>query len=250
MTRLVRATRPPSLMISWMNGGNGCAWTALLCHDALGARDEAAVVDDLLDERRERLRLEDGARGLVGDGAGIGVHGDDVAVGDGLGGLGALEDGQAHVDRVAVEDAREALGDHAGDAGGLDGHGGVLAAGAAAEVLVGDHDVAGLHAAHERGVKILEAVLGELGRVRRVEVARRNDHVGVDVAPVAEDGSLELHRCPFCQVPGSWDMPRAQTVASQNCARDMSHDPAQPRRTRGWRRNRLTRIAPCGPPPR
>ena len=69
----------------------------------------------------------------------------------------------------------------------------MLAARAAAEVLVGDEDVARLDLADEPGVEVLHAVLGELGRVARVEVARRDDDVGVDVSAVLVGVSGELH---------------------------------------------------------
>ena len=103
---------------------------------------QAAVGDDLLDKGREGFGLEGLAGGLVGDDAGVEVHMDLVACGDGVGGFGALHDGQADVDAVAVEDAGKALGDDHRDAGGLDGQRGVLTGGAAAEVPAADHDVA------------------------------------------------------------------------------------------------------------
>ena len=58
------------------------------------------------------------ALGDVGDDAGVEVDGHLVAVLRCFSaGLGALQDGQADVDGVAVEDAGEGLGDDAGDAG-------------------------------------------------------------------------------------------------------------------------------------
>src|SRR5699024_1773114 len=95
---------------------------------------QAAGRDDLLDEGREGLGLEGRAGGLVGDEAGIEVDADQVAGRDGVGGRLALEDGQADVDAVAVEDAGKALGDDHRDAAGLDAQRRVLPAGAAAEV--------------------------------------------------------------------------------------------------------------------
>ena len=68
----------------------------------LQAVHQAALGDDVLDERRERLGMEGRAGGLVGDGAGVGVDAHHVAVGDGVAGLGALQDGQAHVYGVAA----------------------------------------------------------------------------------------------------------------------------------------------------
>ena len=54
---------------------------------------QAAVGDDLLDKGREGFGLEGLAGGLVGDDAGVEVHMDLVACGDGVGGFGALHDG-------------------------------------------------------------------------------------------------------------------------------------------------------------
>ena len=158
--------------------------------------------------------MEDGARGLVGDGAGVGVNAHHVAVGDRVRGLGALQDGESHVDRVAVEDAREALGNDARDARGLDGHRRVLARRTAAKVLVGHDDVARLHARDEGLVEVLEAVLGKLGGVRRVEVTSRNNDVGVYVSAVAKDGSSELHGFPFCK-EGWWVFPPRSDILAQ-----------------------------------
>ncbi len=69
----------------------------------------------------------------------------------------------------------------------------MLAGGAAAEVLVGDDDVTGLDTLHEGRVEVLEAVLRELCRVGRVEIAGRDNHVGIDVTAVAEDVAFEFH---------------------------------------------------------
>ena len=137
--------------------------------------------------------MEGRGRGLVHDGAGVGVDAHHVALRDRVAGLGAFHDGEADVDGVAVEDAREALRDDHADARRLDSHRGVLARAAAAEVLVRHDDVAGARAADEAGVEVLQAVPGELCRVRGVEVAGGDDDVGVDVTPIAKHGSLELH---------------------------------------------------------
>ena len=66
-------------------------------------------------------------KGQIGDGARIGIHAHNIAVADGVHGLGAFHNGQPRVDGVAVEDAREALGDDHVHPGCLDGDGGVLA---------------------------------------------------------------------------------------------------------------------------
>ena len=155
--------------------------------------DQATGLDDLGDERRERLGGERRTGVEIGDGAGLGIDSHLRAVGDGVHGLGALEDREAHVDGIAIEDARKALGDDAGHARRLDGHRCVLARRTAAEVLLGHDDVTGLHARGERGVEVLHGVRREVRMVGAVEVAGRNDDVGVDIAPIAENGAFEVH---------------------------------------------------------
>ena len=68
---------------------------------------------------------------------------------------------------------------------------------------LGDDDVARLHAVHEVGVDVLHRVARELLRVVGVEVAGRDDDVGVDVAAVLVDGALEDHREPPFTAPTS-----------------------------------------------
>ena len=46
---------------------------------------------------------------------------------------------------------------------------------------------------HPMWVEILQAVLRQLRRIGRGQVAGRDDDVGIDVAPVAVRGSFELH---------------------------------------------------------
>ena len=51
------------------------------------------------------------------------------------------------------------------------------------------------------GVDVFHAVRRQLGRVARVEIARRDDDVGVDVAAVRVHGALEDHRAPPFAAP-------------------------------------------------
>ena len=78
---------------------------------------------ELCDKRRERRSLEGLAGGFISDHAGVKVDGNHIALVDGLAGGGAFQNGQADVDGVAVEDTGKALGNHAVNAGGLDGNG-------------------------------------------------------------------------------------------------------------------------------
>ena len=73
------------------------------------------MVDDLLDKGRERLGLVPFAPGKVFDQAGVEINGDFVPRPNPVRGLGALEDGKPDIDRVAVENPREGLGDDAGN---------------------------------------------------------------------------------------------------------------------------------------
>ena len=155
--------------------------------------DEPARVDDALDEGREGLRLKFLARRLVADDAEGKIAGDRVAFLDRFDGFGAFEDREPDVDGIAVEDAREGVGDDEGDAARLDGDGRVLARRAAAEVVFGDDDVALLHLVHEVLVDVLHAVEGELFGGRGVEIARGDDDVGIDVAAEFMHGALHFH---------------------------------------------------------
>ena len=157
-----------------------------------------------------------------------------------VGGRRADHDRQAGVDGVAVEDAGERGGHDARHAGRLDGHRRVLARAAAAEVLGGDDDVARLHALDEPGVDVLHAVGAELGGVARVQVARRDDDVGVDVAPEPVDRAFEDHDRP----PASDRLRRRRRPPSRawRCAR---RSPRRPPRTGSPGRPRC-RGGPCG----
>ena len=63
----------------------------------------------------------------------------------------------------------------------------------ASEVFPRDHDVAFLHRRRERGIDILHAVLGELLHVRRVEIARRDYDIGIDIVAILENFAFSLH---------------------------------------------------------
>ena len=172
---------------------------------------QTAVGDDLLDEGRERLGLEGLAGSLIGDDAGIKIHTDRIACADGVHGLGAFHDGQADVDAVAVEDAREALGDDDRDSGGLDGQRCVLTGGAAAEVPAAHHDVAVLDVVDEVLVNVLHAVAGQLSGILRVQVAGRDDDVGIHVIRVFENRTS----CVHAHAPFGSDRARVGDVAGQ-----------------------------------
>ena len=69
----------------------------------------------------------------------------------------------------------------------------MLARRAATEVFFGNNDVTGLYVVDELDIQILQAVLGKFGRLRSSEVASRDDNVGINIATVAMNCSLELH---------------------------------------------------------
>ena len=131
---LAASTSPPFSMMSFTNGGKGCAEKVLPV-----------------------VTFSNGARVRVDD--------EFVAIVDAVDRFRRLHDRQTRIDRVAIEDAREALRDDHGHARRLDGDRSVLARRAAAEVLLGNEDVARLHLADEPCVEILHAVLGKLGSV-------------------------------------------------------------------------------------
>ena len=142
--------------------------------------------------------MEHLAVGLVGDDAGIKVYLNGVPCLDGIHSLRAFHDGQADVDAVAVEDAGKALGNDHRDAGGLDAQGSVLTGGAAAEVPAAHHDVTVLHVLDEILVDVLHAVAGQLLGVLGVQVAGRDDDIGIHVVRVFENRTFCVHCCaPF-----------------------------------------------------
>src|SRR6185295_15548167 len=85
------------------------------------------------------------------------IESDRLAVGDGIG-LGAGQQQQADVERVAVVQARVAWRDHRGHAQMPERAGGLLARRAYAEVRAGHDHVAGLHLRREFGAHGFQAV--------------------------------------------------------------------------------------------
>ena len=85
-----------------------------------------------------------------------------VAFLDAIDSLGTLDDGQSDVDGVAIEDAREALGDDTGDASRLNATRRVLSRRPAAKVLASHDDVTRLYPLRERRIEILHAMQCEL----------------------------------------------------------------------------------------
>ena len=177
----------------------------------LNGLHQAAGGDDVLDKGREGLGVEHLAVGLVGDDAGIKVYLNGVPCLDGVHSLRALHDGQADVDAVAVEDAGKAFGNDHRNAGSLDAQGCVLAGGAAAKVPAAHHDIAGLHPVHKVLVDILHAVAGKLLGVLRVQVACRDDDIGIHVIRVFENRTS----CVHAHAPFGSDRARVGDVAGQ-----------------------------------
>src|SRR6266550_4016310 len=148
---------------------------------------QAPRLDDVTHEVGEGHRRGGDALREVADRPGGQVDLDLVALLAHVHDLPALHDRQPDVDRVAEEDPGERRGDDAGDPAGPDGDGGVLPGGAGPEVLAGHDDVALPDPHGERGVEVLEAVLRQLRGVGGVEVAGRDDDVGVHVGAEAVD---------------------------------------------------------------
>ena len=123
-------------------------------------------------------------RGMVRDFARFKIDRHLVAGGYGVRGGGALQYGEADVERVSVEDACEGLRDDARDSTRLDSDGGVFARRSAAEVAPGDKNVAALDTVGESGVDILHAVRRQFLRHGCVEVPRRDDDVRIHVVAV------------------------------------------------------------------
>src|SRR3990172_6195061 len=99
----------------------------------LQLRDQAAGAQNLEQVRWDRLERYRRA-GVQEDLPRFEVHGDRIALPDALVQPGALNHGEADVDRVPVENPRERVRDDARDADTLQRDDGLLAARAAAEV--------------------------------------------------------------------------------------------------------------------
>src|SRR5207253_3343668 len=121
---------------------------------------------------------------------------------------------------VVPEDVREARGDHGFEPGILERPDGMLAAGAAAEVLTGDED----HRARvlgavqdELGVLPpgVEEELSEAGSLHALQVLRRDDLIGVDVGAVERQRAADDRRDGLHQAlpPAAASMPRSAGVA-------------------------------------
>ena len=69
----------------------------------------------------------------------------------------------------------------------------MLARRAATEVFFGNNDVTRFYVVDELDIQILQAVLGEFGRLGSGEVASWDNYVGINIATVAMNCSLKLH---------------------------------------------------------
>jgi hypothetical protein len=154
---------------------------------------QTAGSDDILNKRRERLRLIALAGGDIGNHAGIKIHLDLVAVFDVLGGLFTFENSKTDVEGVAVKNSGEGGGNHAGNARSLNGDRRVLTGRTAAEILASHHNFAGLYLPDKIGVYVLHAVSRQLRMGRCIEITCGNDDVGVNIVAVFMNSALCLH---------------------------------------------------------
>src|SRR5882672_606063 len=93
----------------------------------------------------------------------------------------ALNRQKSVVERIAEKGARKVGSDNARDAGSPQGPDCVLARRAATEIFAADQNVTGLDAGNEGRVNIFHGMLGQLDVVVSVQVARRNNLVGIDM---------------------------------------------------------------------
>src|SRR5262249_49553276 len=180
-----------------MTGRRGVGAGALFLQAPAHPRHQAAHSHQVRHELRKWLGLVLVAPGEVANNTLLQVDLELVTFLDGFRRLGRLQDGIAEIYRVAEEDPRERVCDHAGDTGTADGDRRDLTRRAAAKVGAGHHDVAGRNLLRPAAViarHSLHRVLPQLPLVQRVDrVFRRDDLVGVDV--VAElPGPSAKHR--------------------------------------------------------
>ena len=121
---------------------------------------------------------------FIGDGAGRKINRYLVAVCNLRRRFGAFQNREADVDGVAVENAREARRNDAGDAARADGNRRMFAGGTAAEVRAADDDVPRLHLLRKGCVNVLHAVLRKLIGRGGVQVARGDNHIRIHVVAV------------------------------------------------------------------
>ena len=104
-----------------------------------------------------------------------------------------LKERQTDVDAIAIEDACEACRNHDRYARCRNRNRRVLTRGATAEVFPADHDIARHDLLGKRRIDVLHAVRCECLRLERVEIARRDNYVRINVVAVAPDLPLEHH---------------------------------------------------------
>src|SRR4051794_17548342 len=125
----------------------------------------------------------------MGDRARGQIDGQLVAVRNVVGQGRTLQHGQALVDRVPKEHARERLGDDGPDTGAANRAGGLLARAAAAKIVACDDELVLPYARWNVLAENLEDVLRQLIRVDGDQVARVDDDVGVHVVVELDQSS-------------------------------------------------------------
>ena len=119
--------------------------------------------NNLLDKGRESRRVVCFPGRFIGDGAGRKINRYLVAVCNLRRRFGAFQNREADVDGVAVENAREARRNDAGDAARADGNRRMFAGGAAAEVRTADDDVPRLPLLRKGCVNVLQCFASSSG---------------------------------------------------------------------------------------
>ena len=129
----------------------------------------------------------------IGNNAGIKINLDLVSCTDCIGSFFALHNRQADVDRRTIENTSERRCDDAGNAIVADNLRGMFTGRAAAKVLGCYHNVALLYVLYEFGINIFHAVGSQFYRICNVEIARRNDNVGIDVIAIFKNRTSCFH---------------------------------------------------------
>ncbi len=172
---------------------------------------QSARVYDFPDKGRKGLCLKARARRFVYDDSLCQIACNFVAVGNARNRFGTFENGKPDIDGVAVKYPRERVGDYKHDPRSLDRDGCVFAGRTAAEIILRNDHVSRFYFFYKFRVDIFHAVSGEFFLAARVEIARRNDHVGIDVVSVFVYSAFPVHSVTSAAVA---NLPRTALAAA------------------------------------
>ena len=160
---------------------------------ALDVTDKPAGVCNFLHKTGQRVRVKNVARRDVFNRAGGRVDFQNVIGRNFLNVVANFKERQTDVDSVAIKNSRETRRDDNGNSRRLDCNRSMFTTGAATEIFSADHDVACFDVRRKSLVDVNHAVLSQFSGIKRVQIARGNYNVGVDVVAVTPNFAFNLH---------------------------------------------------------